>query len=175
MKFFSTAALKDIPEIETLVKGIDVSDGQGKEVVLRILNDIDNKEEFYTDSNGLDLLYRKIDWHPTYQYKEKNDVAANYYPINAMIGIEGKAKDFLSGSNLSLYLVNDRSQGGTSWGKGSLELMIHRATTMDDSRGVGEPMQEKDKDGKPMPARLRHYVVFDGAEKAKEMQQRQDS
>ena len=26
-----------------------------------------------------------------------------------------------------------------------------------------------------MPARLRHYVVFDGAEKAKEMQQRQDS
>lgn len=97
MKFFNTAALQDIPEIETLVKGIDVSDGQGKEVVLRIANDIDNKQEFYTDSNGLDLLYRKIDWHPTYQYKEKNDVAANYYPINAMIGLEGKAKDFLSG------------------------------------------------------------------------------
>ena len=128
-----------MPEIETLVKGIDVSDNQGKEVVLVVKNNIDNQEAFYTDSNGMDLLYRKIDWHPTYSYKEKGDVAANYYPVNAMIGIEAKNTNFLS-KGQSMYLVNDRSQGGSAWGKGSLELMIHRATTMDDARGVSEPI-----------------------------------
>jgi hypothetical protein len=65
-------------------------------------------------------------------------LTGNYYPINAMIGIEGKEGD--SEVLKSLYLLNDRPQGGTAWDKGSVELMIHRACMFDDDRGLAESL-----------------------------------
>ena len=42
----------------------------------------------------------------------------------------------------NLFVLNDRAQGGTSLNEGELELMIHRRTFKDDSRGVDEPLNE---------------------------------
>lgn len=44
-------------EIETQVNSIDVSDYQGKEIIMRVSNDqiTDNQGVFQTDSNGLEM------------------------------------------------------------------------------------------------------------------------
>lgn len=36
----------------------------------------------------------------------------------------------------------DRAQGGTSLKSGGVEIMVHRRTLYDDSRGVAEPLNE---------------------------------
>lgn len=41
-----------------------------------------------------------------------------------------------------MSIVVDRSIGGTSVKEGNLEVMLNRATTDDDARGVGEPLNE---------------------------------
>jgi hypothetical protein len=57
---------------------------------------------------------------------------SNYYPVNTAI----MTVDVPSGNNF--WIVNDRSQGGSSMIDGSLELMVHRRLLQDDYRGVNE-------------------------------------
>jgi len=40
------------------------------------------------------------------------------------------------------YVLNDRSQGGSCYVNGQIELMIHRRLVDDDNRGVGEPLSK---------------------------------
>ena len=49
-----------VPEIETFVNSIDCPDSYGREIVLKIQSHIKNKGDFFTDSNGLDLIKRTI-------------------------------------------------------------------------------------------------------------------
>ncbi len=74
-------------EIETFVDSIDVSSG-GKEVTLNIQTQIDNNSTFYTDSAGLEMLERKINFRPTWKLDPHQYAAGNYYPINSAISIE---------------------------------------------------------------------------------------
>ena len=41
-----------------------------------------------------------------------------------------------------LSVLVDRAQGGSSLKSGSVEIMLHRRTLFDDSRGVAEPLNE---------------------------------
>ena len=54
-----------------------------------------------------------------------------------------------------MTILTDRSQGGTSLQDGSIELMVHRRTVKDDSRGVDEPLNETDVGITPYPNALR--------------------
>lgn len=63
-------------------------------------------------------------------------------------------------SKKRLTIVTDRSEGGSSIKDGQIELMIHRRTLHDDARGVGEPLNETDSDGKGLRQTIRHYVVI---------------
>ena len=63
-------------------------------------------------------------------------MAGNYYPANAAA--------FIRDSQVQLSLVVDRSVGVASLATGSLEVMVHRRLLADDSRGVGEPLDEYD-------------------------------
>ena len=74
----------------------------------------------------------------------------NYYPVNAAT--------WLADGTTALSIVNDRSQGGSSLHDGELELMVHRRLTMDDGRGVGEPLNETGLDGKGLIITGTHYV-----------------
>jgi len=38
--------------------------------------------------------------------------------------------------------------------------MVHRRLTEDDSRGVGEALNEKDSDGNGLRALLKHWLIF---------------
>lgn len=72
-------------EITSFVKSIDISDHKGKEIVLEIDSDFKNKDIFYTDTNGLELLERKLNYRPTWNLTVTQPASGNYYPINAMI------------------------------------------------------------------------------------------
>ena len=53
-------------ELETTVLEINVDDSQGKEITLNIQTGINNQFEFFTDSNGLELQRRKVNYRATW-------------------------------------------------------------------------------------------------------------
>jgi alpha-mannosidase len=109
----------------------------GKEVVMRFNSSLGSKGTFYTDSNGKEMVKRQYNKRgPSYPspYKISEEVAGNYYPVNAMMTLDDGATE--------LAILTDVSMGGASLADGSLELMVHRRVLMDDRRGVQEPLNE---------------------------------
>lgn len=93
----------------------------GHEIVTKFIvgDGFDNKGIFYTDSNGRERIQRTKDKRPDYTYDStKEPVASNYYPVTSAIAIIDEKKD------LEVAVLNDRSQGGTSLGKGEIELLV---------------------------------------------------
>jgi len=107
--------------------------------------------EFYTDSNGREMLKRTRDYRETWTIDLQEKIAGNYYPINSKIAIED--------STHRLAVINDRSQGGSSIFDGTLELMVHRRLLRDDGFGVGEALNETAY-GQGIVARGKHYMVY---------------
>jgi len=61
----------------------------------------------------------------------------------------------------AIYILNDRSQGGSVLQDGQIELMIQRRTLADDWRGVGEPLNETNSyDDQGIIAKMRHFVLY---------------
>ncbi|KAG5050832.1 hypothetical protein JHK87_003030 [Glycine soja] len=104
---------KDHAEIEFTIGPIPTDDGVGKEVITRMTANMATNKEFYTDSNGRDFLKR----------------------INLGIYTKDKKSEF--------SVLVDRATGGASIKDGEVELMLHRRILHDDSRGVGEPLDEQ--------------------------------
>ncbi|XP_063055152.1 lysosomal alpha-mannosidase [Engraulis encrasicolus] len=121
-------------ELEWTVGPIPIQDALGKEVITRLDSSIQTDGYFYTDSNGREVLERRRDYRPTWDLKQSEPIAGNYYPINSRAYIKDKASQ--------LTVVTDRSQGASSIIDGSLEIMLHRRLLYDDVRGVGEPLNE---------------------------------
>uniref|UniRef100_A0A669B7B2 Alpha-mannosidase n=1 Tax=Oreochromis niloticus TaxID=8128 RepID=A0A669B7B2_ORENI len=121
-------------ELEWTVGPVPIDDSVGKEVITRLDTSIKTAEYFYTDSNGREVLQRKKDFRPTWNLKQSEPIAGNYYPINSRAYIKDDVDQ--------LTVVTDRSQGGGSIQNGSLEIMLHRRLLHDDFRGVGEPLNE---------------------------------
>lgn len=69
---------------------------------------MNNDNTFYTDSNGLEMQKRILNYRPTWDLITEEAVSANYYPVNQAIAIRD------SDSSLQLTVMNDRSQGGSS-------------------------------------------------------------
>jgi Glycosyl hydrolases family 38 C-terminal domain. len=127
---------KDYVDIDFTVGPIPVDDGVGKEVVHRIRTNIRNNGIFYTDSNGREFIKRERSKRQTWSLREFEPVAGNYYPVNTAMYIED--------NDVSASILTDRSKGGSSLIDGSMELMVHRRIIIDDSRGVGEALNETD-------------------------------
>lgn len=110
----------DFIETEWIVGPIPVEDDDlGKEVISRFTcPDIRHNRTFHTDSNGREMLERRLDNQPSYAINVTESVAGNYYPVNVMAYI----KDDKTG--LKMTLLNDRSQGASSIEPGSLEFMV---------------------------------------------------
>ena len=67
----------------------NVTDSQsGKEVILQFYTpNIQNNKTFYTDSNGLEMQKRILDYRPTWNFTSTMNITQNYYPINSAIAI----------------------------------------------------------------------------------------
>ncbi|NWX08371.1 MA2B1 mannosidase, partial [Caloenas nicobarica] len=140
-------------ELEWTVGPIPVGDGWGKEIISRFETPLRTDGRFYTDSNGRQILERRRDYRPTWNLNQTEPVAGNYYPVNTRI--------FIKDQKLQLTVLTDRSQGGSSVTDGSVELMVHRRLLQDDSRGVGEPLDEQEPDGRGLRVRGLHRVLLD--------------
>jgi len=97
----------------------------GKEVIVKFhVHHIHNNQTFYTDSNGLEMQERIINFRPTWNISSElenpeanQEISSNYYPITSAISIKDISSD------LVLTVMNDRTQGGSSLEDGSIELM----------------------------------------------------
>lgn len=119
----------------------------GREIISRIRTDINSKNTFYSDLNGLESRER----HNEYQYISEN-VAGNYYPSVVRLYIED--------SDLRLTVLHDRSHGVASLSDGELEFMLHRRTIMDDGYGVVEALKENN------VFKVRSWILVDTIEKS---------
>ena len=106
----------------------------GKDVVLRISSHLASGGEWFTDSNGREMLKRTRDARPSWAFNQSEPVAGNYYPVNGAVAIRDGTRQ--------LTVLSDSSLGGGSLHDGELELMLHRRLLVDDFRGVGEPLNE---------------------------------
>ena len=93
----------------------------GNEVLVQFhVEDLEQQKTFYTDSNGLEMQQRILNYRPTFDltdYYKKENVTTNYYPITSAIAI----KDPDNGK--ALTVMNDKTQGGSSLRVGTVELM----------------------------------------------------
>jgi lysosomal alpha-mannosidase len=127
----------DFVEFESTIGPIDISDHFGKEVVTRFTSNLETNHLLYTDSQGQEILERKLnsrDW--TTKYPISEPIAMNYYPMNAIGFIKDQSRQFT--------FISDRSRGCASLENGQFETMLHRRLLVDDRRGVGEPLNESD-------------------------------
>ncbi|CAL5324259.1 unnamed protein product [Camellia sinensis] len=135
---------KEHAEVEFTIGPIPTDDSVGKEIITRMTANMVTDKVFYTDSNGRDFLKRVRDYREDWPLQVHQPVAGNYYPTQNKYGILFKL-------NLGIYTVDkksefsvlvDRAVGGASIEDGEVELMLHRRTIFDDSRGVGEALDE---------------------------------
>uniref|UniRef100_A0A1W7RB09 Alpha-mannosidase n=1 Tax=Hadrurus spadix TaxID=141984 RepID=A0A1W7RB09_9SCOR len=99
------------------------------EMYLRFITNIESDKFFYTDSNGYQMIKRV--------HNTELPLEANYYPITSAIYIEDSLMRFT--------LLVSHAHGGSSLGKGWLEVMLDRRIRFDDSRGLGEGIMDNKK------------------------------
>eukprot|EP01121_Diplochlamys_sp_Union-15-3_P002320 TRINITY_DN1202_c0_g1_i2.p1 TRINITY_DN1202_c0_g1~~TRINITY_DN1202_c0_g1_i2.p1 ORF type:complete len:757 (+),score=157.97 TRINITY_DN1202_c0_g1_i2:1059-3329(+) len=98
------------------------------EVISRFSSNIQTGGVIYTDNNGFATQKRT--------YDSTLPIPANYYP--------NVYWSYIEDSNARLSIASERSHGVSSQAPGSVEFMLHRRTSSDDSRGVDEPLDDTD-------------------------------
>jgi len=131
------------------------NDGIGRDVTVNWLSsDINNNNTFYTDSNGLEMQQRILNYRPSFNFSSFEQVSGNYYPINSAIAVVDSAK------SLQMTVLNDRSQAGAVLKQGRIELMQNRRLFKDDDRGVEEPLNETDAYGNGISVPAKYRLLF---------------
>ena len=142
----------DFIEVETNLIGIPFT-GVGTEVIINFSSkEIENDEVFYTDSMGLEMQKRILNYRPTWNLTVTQPISGNYYP--AALGVT------IKDNNYTLEVLNDRNQGVSSLKDGSIEFMIQRRIYRDDNRGLSEPLNEvlfKNPRNRGIPLSMHHY------------------
>lgn len=144
-------------EVAWNVGPIPVNDGEGKEVIARFCSSLSNDGVFYTDSNGRQLVERKLNFRPDFEINMTEPVAQNYYPVNSKIIIQDATNQ--------MGVLTDRSQAGSSLDNGCIELMVHRRLLDDDAFGVGEALNEVAY-GEGLVAVGKHVILIDNDEES---------
>mmetsp|Transcript_26067 Transcript_26067/g.85678 ORF Transcript_26067/g.85678 Transcript_26067/m.85678 type:complete len:990 (+) Transcript_26067:4-2973(+) len=123
-------------EVAWSVGPIPFADGLGKEVALRLNTSVGSGEVFWTDANALELQKRVRDHRNTWTLDVTEPVAGNFYPA--------LARAVLTDDEAEVAVVIDRAQAVASLASGEIEAVVHRRLLVDDSRGVGEALNETD-------------------------------
>ncbi|KAG7295686.1 hypothetical protein JYU34_021969 [Plutella xylostella] len=161
---------EEFVELEWVIGPVPLGTDLGKEVVSRFSTNI-SSQEFFTDSNGRQMLRRSC-WNETNTAEKKQKYLPScYYPVTSRICIQGN-------DSSGLCVLVDRSQGGASYRPGevevmvggtrvssslaanaSLELVVHRRLLTDDGFGLEESLNEEE-GGVGLIVRGKHRIVF---------------
>lgn len=77
--------------MQSFVDSIPIVDGVGKEIVMVVrVPTIQNNGTFYTDSMGMEMQTRVLNYRPTWTLNVTQPVAGNYYPVQSTIAIEDR-------------------------------------------------------------------------------------
>ncbi|CAG9763918.1 unnamed protein product [Ceutorhynchus assimilis] len=101
---------------------VDIEKTHNFELVMRLATNIENKDEFYTDVNGYQMVRRL-------RFK-KLPLQANYYPM--------PAKAYIEDEHVRLSVTTGSPLGCSSLGSGKLEIMLDRRLGQDDNLGLGQ-------------------------------------
>ena len=114
----------------------------------------DKKPIFYTDSNGLEMMKRKID---RFAFTEKIDVSSggNFYPVTNCISIKDENED--NGNIITMF--NDRPQAGSAILPGSISLITQRMSYGSDGKGLNENLYEVES-MENYDLRTTHFIMF---------------
>jgi hypothetical protein len=131
----------------------------GYEVIVDFtIENFNNNGTFWTDSNELEMQKRILNYRPTWDlvntnYKDSlENVTANYYPINSAISMQEVDGD------RQFTVMNDRSQAGSALHEGGIQFMQNRRIPSDDSRGMGEWLDETDAYGNGIRVPATYFV-----------------
>ncbi|XP_035828078.1 alpha-mannosidase 2 [Aplysia californica] len=114
----SAVHIENIVSIQTL---------KDKEVIMRLSSDIANTDKsYFTDQNGFQFIRRRP--NPSLS------VEANYYPMTSAAILEDRTT--------RLTLLSGQPHGVSLLEEGQIEVMLDRQLLHDDSRGLGEPVQD---------------------------------
>ena len=87
-------------------------------MITRYSSNLKTNSEFYTDSNGREMLKRRLDYRPTWDVRLEEPVAGNYYPVTNKISVVDNS------TKIRFSALIHRAQGDTSLKDGQLELMV---------------------------------------------------
>lgn len=125
----------------------------------KMFDDFDINKQFWTDSNGLEMQERKLNYNPRFPWPiaDAQNVSSNYYPVDSAIAV----KD--AGKQRQVTILNDRAQGGSAdISKSTIELNQQRRILQDDGKGVKEMLNETDSQGVGIKVNAKYYMqIFD--------------
>ena len=117
-----------------------------------------NKEysqpEIYTDSQGINMLRRIKDTRPNYKYELTEKITSNFYPITSVVSLHETENN-----NNMISIYSDRAQSVGVIDKGQIQILCQRFSTVDDWKGVGEPLYENSSSDRFFP--VKHLISFD--------------
>jgi len=150
----------DFVEFVVELNGIPVmADGQGKDVTVNWkFSNFSANSTFWTDSNGLEMQERILNYRPSWNWSGDQNISSNYYPVNTAIAMRDV------NSSRQATVLNERSQAGSAdlSTKSSIEIIQNRRLLYDDWRGVGEALNETDSLGYGMKVNARYWLeIFD--------------
>lgn len=161
----------DLVQFDVELNGIPVmADDQGKDVTVNWkLLDFEANSTFWTDSNGLEMQERILNYRPSWNWSGDQNISSNYYPVNSAIAMRD------SSTSRQVTVMNERSQAGSAdlSTKSSIEIIQNRRLLFDDSRGVGEALNETDALGYGMKVNARYWLEILDFTKEKSQQRQQ--
>jgi hypothetical protein len=125
---------------------------KGHEVIVVFeSSSIKNNQTFYTDSNGLGMQERILNYQASYNYTIMYNLNSTVVSAIAIRDTEAKTQ---------MTIMNDRAQGGSSLKEGRIELMQNRRIFVDDGRGVDQALNECNAEGVGITVPATYFMHF---------------
>lgn len=101
-------------------------DKSGKDIVADwyFLDDFNSGQEMWVDSNGLQMIPKKLFTRRDWVYVSNNTVSANYYPKTSAIAIRDHSGSQDAQNQKQILIMNDMSQGCSAGLRGNKNIEI---------------------------------------------------
>lgn len=98
------------------------------------------------------MIKRTANSREGYTPASKQTASPNFYPVDSAIMIEDTTQ------NILMAVMNDRSEAGSAYKNGRIELNINRRTANDDGLGMWESLVDNDSQGNAQSVYASYYL-----------------